>query len=118
MMKRHLRTAALAALLATLATGCVTRPEPLYYWGDYQGQVYGYLNSDKSPEAQILALEADMEKARSRGKSVPPGYHAHLGMLYGKTGRTDDMIAHFDQEKALFPESAPFMDFLMRNYQR
>lgn len=44
---------------------------------------------------------------------VPPGLHAHLGMLYGNTGHTDLAMAEFNTEKAAFPESAPFMDFLM-----
>ncbi|WP_374342080.1 DUF4810 domain-containing protein [Azonexus sp.] len=103
-----------AALCALALTGCATRPEPLYYWGNYQGQVYAYFKGDTAPEEQILALEAELEKARAKGKRPPPGYHAHLAMLYGKTGRTDRLQQHLEAEKAQFPESAPFMDFLLK----
>ena len=115
-----MRTSTKAAALflgATLLGGCATR-EPLYYWGDYQGQVYGHLKGEKGPEEQIQSLEAAMEKARARGKALPPGYHAHLAMLYGKTGQTDRLQAHLEAEKAQFPESAAFMDFLLHNLQR
>lgn len=106
---------AAVALLAVLCLGgCVSRPEPLYYWGNYPGQVYGHLKGDAGPEEQIQALEADLEKARAKGKALPPGYQAHLAMLYGKTGRTDRMVAELEAEKAQFPESATFMDFLLK----
>lgn len=110
--------AAILFLAAASLSGCVTRPEPLYYWGDYQGQVYGSLKGEKSPEEQIQNLEAEMEKARAKGKALPPGYHAHLAMLYGKTGQTDRLQTHLEAEKAQFPESAAFMDFLLHNFQR
>ncbi|NTV11465.1 MAG: DUF4810 domain-containing protein, partial [Zoogloea sp.] len=87
-------------------------------WGDYQGQVYGYLKGDKAPEEQILAMEAEMEKARAKGKALPPGYHAHLAMLYGKTGRTDRLEAELAAEKAQFPESTAYVDFLLKNLKR
>lgn len=118
---RHLpsaaRTAAILALLAGLLGGCATRQEPLYHWGSYQAQIYGHLTAEKGPEEQIQALEGDVEKARSAGKLLPPGHHAHLGMLYGKTGRDDQLIAHLEQEKAQFPESKQFIDFLLNKFK-
>lgn len=116
-MRAFMKTAVLL-LGAALLGGCVTRPEPLYYWGDYQGQVYGHLKGEKGPEEQIQNLEAEMEKARAKGKALPPGYHAHLAMLYGKAGRTDRLEAHLEAEKAQFPESTAYMDFLLHNLQR
>lgn len=107
-----------ATLLAgSLLGGCATRQEPLYHWGGYQTQVYGHFTGDKGPEEQIEALEADAEKARSKGKALPPGYQAHLAMLYGKTGRTEQLRANLEAEKAQFPESATFMDFLLQKFK-
>jgi len=102
------------ALLAALLGGCATQQEPLYYWGSYQNQVYGHLLGEKSPEEQIQALEADAEHARSEGKALPPGYQAHLALLYGKTGRTEQMQSNLAAEKERFPEGATFMDFLLQ----
>lgn len=104
---------------AVLLSGCVTPPPTLYYWGGYQPQTYTYLKGDgKGYPEQIVALEADMQKARSNGKKMPPGYYAHLGMLYGQVGRYDDMKLALETEKTEFPESASFMDFLLKKFAK
>ncbi|MBH9665526.1 DUF4810 domain-containing protein, partial [Burkholderia multivorans] len=40
--------------------------------------------------------------------------HAHLGMLYASVGNGQQATQSFEAEKALFPESASYMDFLMK----
>lgn len=108
--------AAIAAATLALLAGCVTPQKQLYSWEGYQPQVYTYLkdNGVASPEEQIVALEAAAEKARASGTALPPGYRAHLAMLYSKTGQTDKTAMHLTAEKEQFPESSTFMDFLMR----
>ncbi|WP_311223815.1 MULTISPECIES: DUF4810 domain-containing protein [unclassified Acidovorax] len=108
--------AALAAATLALLAGCVTPQKQLYSWEGYQPQVYAYLkdNGVAGPEEQIVALEAAAEKARANGTALPPGYHAHLAMLYSKTGQIDKTALHFAAEKEQFPESSTFMDFLMK----
>lgn len=108
----------LAAAGTLLLSGCATPPQQLYYWGEYQSQLYGHFTKEKGPEEQIAALEAGIEKARSQGKSVPPGYHAHLGLLYAQGEHADQMQKYFEAEKALFPEGTTYMDFLLRKFQR
>lgn len=109
-----------AVLLGSLcATGCATRAKPLYYWGEYQPQVYEYFKGDgNSPEQQIAKLEETVQKARATDAMLPPGYHAHLGLLYMKTGKEDQVKQQFETEKTLFPESAPFMDFLLNKFKK
>ncbi len=112
------RGLAALCLLATLA-GCAG-PKPLYSWNGYQPQVYAYLKNDgkQSPEEQIIALEKGVQLAAAKGVQVPPGYHAHLGLLYINTGRTDQALAAWNQEKALFPESTKYIDFLISNMKK
>lgn len=113
-----LKPSALLALLAATALlgGCATQPQPLYYWAGYQEQVYAHFNAEGSdPAQQIAALEAGLQVARSRAQTPPPGFHAHLGMLYAEVGKADQVRQQFETEKALFPESAAYMDFLLRN---
>ncbi|CNI29989.1 DUF4810 domain-containing protein [Yersinia pekkanenii] len=100
-------------LTAAILAGCATAPKPIYHWDNYPSTVYEYYKSDASPEPQIAALKESIEKSRAKGLPVPPGLHAHLGMLYGNTGQTELAMAEFNTEKSAFPESAPFMDFLM-----
>jgi hypothetical protein len=63
-----------AVLIGTLfVTGCVTRPKPLYHWGEYQPQVYEYFKGDgSSHEEQIAKLEETIQKARATDAALPP----------------------------------------------
>jgi len=118
MMKRISLSAAAIALLTL--SGCATRPLPLYQWGSYQTQVYAQYNDPgKVPvEAQIEALEADYQKARAANRPVPPGYHAHLGYLYFQKGQVEQAMQSFQTEKTLFPESATYMDFALKQAKK
>jgi len=117
-MKTSVRAWPLYAALAAagILSGCAA-PKTLYQWGSYQPQVYNYFKG-QPPEAQIEALERDLQKMKSVGSTVPPGYHAQLGLLYLNTGKDDQMVQEFRTEKALFPESAPYMDFLLKSAKK
>lgn len=108
------RAAVAAVIGGALLTGCATPPKPLYDWESYQPQVYEYFKGE-SKEAQIIALERDLEKIKSTNNAAPPGFHAHLGLLYGSVGKSDKMVEEFQTEKQLFPESAGYIDFLLKN---
>lgn len=117
----HLHTAIRAGAslaLATLLVGCAA-PKSLYSWNGYQHQVYQYLKSDgPATEEQILALEKGVQVSASQGAQLPPGYQAHLGLLYLNTGRTNQALAAWEQEKKQFPESAPYIDYLVGNLKK
>ncbi|MBP1207514.1 hypothetical protein JOD97_005594 [Duganella sp. 1411] len=109
---KNLKRAALLALAAGVLTGCATPPKTMYQWEGYQPQVYQYLKGE-SPDQQIAAMEKDLQTISAKGNNVPPGFHAHLGMLYSVAGKPDQVVAQFEDEKKLFPESAAYMDFLL-----
>lgn len=109
-----LRAAALAAAATSILLAGCAAPKPLYQWEEYQPQVYQYFKGE-SKEAQVQALEAGLQKIQANGGAVPPGYHAQLGMLYLGLGKDDQMVQQFQTEKVLFPESAAYMDFLLKN---
>lgn len=109
---RGLAVAAVAGLLSA----CAQQPKPMYSWQSYQPSVYAYLKDDGADYAvQAQALEKNIETARSANAELPPGFRAHLGMLYLKMGDGDKGVEQLQGEKVAFPESTPFMDFLMRN---
>lgn len=109
-----MRRAFCLALLVALLGGCANRNPELYYWGGYQPQVYAYLKThDGDHKGEILMLQKTVEKARDAGRALPPGFHAHLGMLYVSEGQLDLARESFEIEKTRFPESAVFMDFLL-----
>ncbi|CAM3567211.1 DUF4810 domain-containing protein [Bordetella sputigena] len=109
------RLFALFAIVGGL-TACAPQQKPLYSWQAYEPQVYAYLKDDGADYAtQVQALENNIQTARANNQALPPGFHAHLGMLYLKMGNGDKAAEQLQSEKQEFPESAPFMDFLMRN---
>lgn len=110
-------TRALALAGAALLTACATPPKTLYQWDSYQPQVYEHFKGG-SPEQQIAEMEKALQLISARGGSVPPGFHAHLGMLYSVAGKPDQVVAQFEDEKKLFPESATYMDFLLAKLKK
>jgi hypothetical protein len=108
----------LTLIAVAVLSGCVTQPQSLYYWDGYQQQVYQRFENKSSAQEQIAALEESLQKARAADRSLPPGFHAHLGMLYAEIGKEDQVRQQFETEKTLFPESAQYMDFLLRKFTK
>ncbi|AKQ57676.1 DUF4810 domain-containing protein [Bordetella hinzii] len=109
----RLTRAGLACALVLGLSACAQQ-KPLYSWQSYQPSVYAYLKDDGAdPTAQLAAMEKNVETARSAELALPPGFRAHMALLYLKAGQDDKAVEQFNGEKNAFPESAPFMDFLM-----
>ena len=105
------------ALMLFIVSGCATAPKPLYNWGNYQGNLYARFKATSSPDQQIQDMEKTLQIAKSN-LPMAPGFHAHLGLLYGEVGRSNEMCEQFKAEKQLFPESAAFMDFLLSKAEK
>ena len=98
-----------------LLVGCAGQPKSLYSWNNYEREIYASLQDEgqDSFADQISRLEKDLEKAHQKDQKIPPGFYAHLGMLYAKVGAKEQMQECFNKEKQLFPESAHYLDVLM-----
>ena len=101
-------------VLLSFAVGCQTA-RPLYYWGHYETLLYQtYRSPEKASAAeQVERLQEDLAKAAAANLSPNPGLHAQLGLAYVNLGNVEAAIREFEQEKTLFPESAPFMDRML-----
>ena len=106
---------ALASAAAMLLSGCADdSPRQLYYWdGAYTGSVYEYLSEEGDAGAQIAALEESLQKAYQRAAKVPPGLHAHLGLLYLSQGNGAKFKVYVEKEAQLYPESRDYAMFLL-----
>ena len=99
-----------------IMTGC-GQPKPLYTYGDYSSSYYA---SKKNANAEsLLELQKSIEEAienvdDSRSRRVAPGMYANLGYIYLKSGKTDKAIENFNKEKSTYPESAHFMDRMIK----
>jgi hypothetical protein len=112
---RQLSVLALVAMLSACAQPS-SGVKSLYRWGAYQPSVYDFLTEDGADyHLQAETLEKNVQTAQAHNAALPPGFRAHLGMLYLKTGKADKALELFEDEKTVYPESTLFMDFLMRN---
>jgi hypothetical protein len=110
------RTAAMLVVVAAALAGCAAGPKPLYHWEGYQRQVYEFLKGDgTAPTEQMTVMQAQAEKARAAGAALPPGFRAHLGLLHIRLGRYDEARQMLEAEKAAFPESSTYMDFVLKS---
>lgn len=106
----------IVCVAASMLTACAQAPKSMYNWKSYQPAVYAYLNDEGVDyAAQAQDLELNVETARSSNTALPPGFRAHLGLLYLKLGEDSKAVEQLQGEKLAFPESTSFMDFLMKN---
>jgi len=106
----------LVGTFIALLAGCAHKaPAPLYMWEAFPKMQYDtLLRPGMAPLEQVGAMEAQAEKARAAGASLPPGFRAHLGMLKLAAGDADQARQLWLAEKAAFPESTPYMDQLLK----
>jgi hypothetical protein len=101
-------------------SGCSKQPKPLYTYGNYSESYYAS-KKDIGPET-ALALQKSIEYAienadKSRSGRVARGMYANLGYIYLKAGKTDKAIKSFKKEKSIYPESAHFMDRMIKKIE-
>ena len=103
-------------IAACTIVGCAQpRPRPLYHWEGFQRQLYEHFKGDgSSPQEQLRVMEAQAQKAQGNGAALPPGFRGHLAMIYLRLGRFDEAKLQLESEKASFPESSAYMDFLLK----
>lgn len=103
-----------ATLLLLVISGCANNKE-MYYWGEYESLIYKQYAQpgDADPGKQIAIITEDIQKSASKGKSVPPGVHAHLGLMYLSQGNTASAVTAFQLEKKLYPESTTLIDGML-----
>ncbi|MCH7394871.1 DUF4810 domain-containing protein [Acinetobacter dispersus] len=104
------------SLITIGLVGCAAGPQPLYSWGSYTQQTYLMYNQPEkaTPSAQIIKLEAEIEKAKAKNQAVPPGLYAHLGLLSLQVNNAQKAVEYFQLERQVYPESTVLMDRLLR----
>ena len=71
-----------------------------------------------SPTTAMWDTSEYIAAAKVLGLPHPPGYHAFLGILHGVNGRADLQVQGFETEKAQFPESTAYIEFLLKNARK
>lgn len=105
-------------VLGGLLVACAAPTPPLYHWGNYPDQIYGYLKADLPPEQQLDAMERISTEAAGTGQALPPGFRGHMALLMLKLGKDDQARELMRAERETFPESSAFMTFLLKDGNR
>ena len=109
----------LLLLLGLLLGGC-TSPS-LYEWGNYDQWLYENYKHPKNDEELYVDLSALISQYESRSKPnikpLAPGLYAEYGFLLMRRGENSQAIKYYNKEKALWPESATFMDSMIQTAQ-
>lgn len=105
----------LSIISLMILSGCAANKN-LYNWGTYEPQVYNYFKGG-SPEQQVLVLEKHLAEINAKGGMPPPGFYAHLAMLYGRTGRDSEVMGMFEMEKKIYPESTIFINNIISGFK-
>jgi len=109
----------LTVLATALITGCATPPSTLYDWGTYPQALAVHLRQAGGDAArQASLLEEHLQRTAGASRASPPGLHAHLALLYTQLGNEALAVRHLQTEKSLYPESAAYMDMLLRNARK
>ncbi len=108
----------IAAAICSL-TSCQQRQSSYYDWGSYEDSVWQLTHAEGSRDVdqQIQSLVEQVERTRQEDGRIPPGLHAHLGLLYSMRGELDTAKAAFESERELFPESATFIDGVIKRME-
>ena len=85
-----------------LLTGCATSP-------------YLYPKNDEELYVDLSALITKYESRKNPAvKPLAPGLYAEYGFLLMRRGENERAIHYYNKEKALWPESAVFMDSMIQ----
>lgn len=120
-MKMSTSTTLLTAVSALfLLTACSGQPKPLYNYENYSDSYYEAKKSmsDESTLALQKSIQMTLENAsESSSGRVPPGMYANLGYIYLKNAKSKEAIENFEKEKLIYPESAHFMNRMIKKVQ-
>jgi len=86
-----------------------------YGWRNYDGRLYKYYEKKDQDK-----FKASLEKIIRKGENdnrVPPGIYAEYGYLLYESQQYDSSIIYFEKERDRWPESAVFMQKMIRNAQ-
>jgi hypothetical protein len=87
----------------------------MYAWGDYDRRVYAFHKNPQNREEWVEGLKTVILASEGQGRRIPPGICAEYGYALQEEGRNQEAIAYYQKEKTLWPESALFMDKMIRN---
>lgn len=94
---------------------------PLYNWGSYTQDTYNYIKQGEEENIETLLATYQWIFDNQTGtirETIPPGVCADYGYLLVRAGRVEGGKSFLKKEKELYPESARFVDSILRKIER
>jgi hypothetical protein len=109
----------IAGCFLLLAGGCVQQ-KMLYNWGKYQQASYSYVKNNTEEDLEKLLKEYQylIDNQNGARKTVPPGIYADYGFLLVKQGKVKEGLELMKMEIALYPESAVFIERIIKRLEQ
>jgi len=100
-------------LLSIILFGC---GQTIYDWGDYESSIYrlNHMPADFNFAGEIDLLTTEVNQTVMERKLVPPGKYMYIGYLHSLNNDTQTAFKYFELEKSTFPESAVFIDGVIK----
>ncbi len=95
-----------------LLTGCATQK---YAWNGYDDSLFAYYKHPENKQKYIEKLREIITKAEQSNIKVPPGIYAEYGYMFYEGNNYSQAIVYFTKEHDLWPESAVFMEKMIRD---
>ncbi|MCZ8355165.1 MAG: DUF4810 domain-containing protein [Cyclobacteriaceae bacterium] len=109
------------SLWALLFSSCMQGAKPLYYWGNYEKNSYKMVKGREEEDLNKLmeTYKDIVENASTKSqRGIPPGVCADYGFFLLSQGKNEEGRRWLDQEKILFPESAVFIDRILKTMKQ
>jgi hypothetical protein len=97
-----------------LLTGCATQK---YAWDGYDDSLYAYYKHPDNKQKYTEHLSKIILKAEQANTKVPPGIYAEYGYMFYEAQDYSKAIVYFKKESGSWPESAYFMEKMIRDSQ-
>ena len=107
----------LGLALGIVFSSCSSAPLPMYQWYGYENAAYNYVkvSDDESLTALTDAYQQILDGQEKTVRQVPPpGICADYGFMLIQAGKTEEGKELLLKEKELYPESAQFVDSVLR----
>jgi len=90
--------------------------QTLYTWKDYDVATYNYLKNtdDESVQKLIESYRQIISEQNGTRGVVPPGIYADYGFLLIQEGQINQGKEMLNREIALYPESKPFIERILK----
>lgn len=116
-MRQNIIAGIIAGIVFTLASCSSNKELPMYVWYGYENAAYNYtkIGTEESAETLLGVYQQIVDgQSETKRQVPPPGICADYGYMLIQAGKTEEGKELLLKEKELYPESAKYIDGILR----